>query len=45
MQLQDRIEKDIVQVLDAAEREQINALLKKMLLRAEEHAAEGTDVH
>lgn len=43
MELQQRIEDDIVQALSAAEREQINALLKKMLLRAEEHAADGID--
>ncbi|NUR57299.1 MAG: MarR family transcriptional regulator [Catenulispora sp.] len=44
MRLQGLIENDIVQVLDAAERDQVNALLKKMLLRAEQHAAEGADV-
>jgi DNA-binding MarR family transcriptional regulator len=39
MQFQDVAEREIVGALDASEREQVNALLKKMLLRAEALAA------
>jgi DNA-binding MarR family transcriptional regulator len=40
MRFQDVVERQIVGALDAGERDQVNALLKKMLLRAEQIAAD-----
>jgi DNA-binding MarR family transcriptional regulator len=45
MRVQGAVEDDIVEALDERERARVNALLKKMLLRAEEHADGGADLN
>ncbi|GAA2008043.1 MarR family winged helix-turn-helix transcriptional regulator [Catenulispora subtropica] len=45
MRVQQAVEDDIVAALDDHERARVNTLLKKMLLRAEEHTGGPAEIH